>query len=153
MVLTRETEVLGEKPVTVPLCPPQISHTLTWDRTRSPACERPATRRISHGRACTYRNSSAERKNLVSTSQKTQSLCLILLWHRYSCYTYLKWIAACYRQHLSTAAAVFGFFSSSGAVRRGPLASNTVVILSFRSLTNVCQLRVGIQFSVCSPPF
>jgi len=28
-----ETELLGEKPVTVPLCPPQTSHGLTWDRT------------------------------------------------------------------------------------------------------------------------
>jgi hypothetical protein len=28
-----KTEVLGEKPVTVPLCPPQIPHGLTRDRT------------------------------------------------------------------------------------------------------------------------
>ena len=34
MVLTWETEVLGEKPLTVPLCAPQISHGLTWNRTR-----------------------------------------------------------------------------------------------------------------------
>jgi hypothetical protein len=34
MTLTGETEVLGEKPVTVPLCSPQISHGLAWDRTR-----------------------------------------------------------------------------------------------------------------------
>jgi hypothetical protein len=32
-ILTRETEGLGEKPVSVPLCPPQIPHELTWART------------------------------------------------------------------------------------------------------------------------
>jgi hypothetical protein len=32
-----KTEVLGEKPVLLPLCPPQISHGLTWDRTRASA--------------------------------------------------------------------------------------------------------------------
>jgi hypothetical protein len=32
-----ETEVLGEKPVPVPLCPPQIPHGLTWDRTLASA--------------------------------------------------------------------------------------------------------------------
>jgi hypothetical protein len=32
-----KTEVLGEKPVPVPLCPPQIPHKLTWDRTRASA--------------------------------------------------------------------------------------------------------------------
>ena len=30
-----KTEVLGEKPVPVPLCPPQISHELAWNRTRA----------------------------------------------------------------------------------------------------------------------
>jgi len=30
-VPTGETEVLGEKPVLVPLCPPQIQHGLVWD--------------------------------------------------------------------------------------------------------------------------
>ena len=28
-----KTEVLGEKPAPIPLCPPQILHGLTWDRT------------------------------------------------------------------------------------------------------------------------
>jgi hypothetical protein len=32
-----ETEELGEKPVPVPLCPPQIPHWLTRDRTRASA--------------------------------------------------------------------------------------------------------------------
>jgi hypothetical protein len=35
MTLTGKTEVLGEKRVTVPLGPSQISHELTWDRTRT----------------------------------------------------------------------------------------------------------------------
>jgi hypothetical protein len=30
-----KTDVLGEKPVTVPLCPPQISYVLSWDRNRT----------------------------------------------------------------------------------------------------------------------
>ena len=40
-----KTEVLGEKPVPVPLCPPQISHGLARDRTRASA----ATNLLSHG--------------------------------------------------------------------------------------------------------
>jgi hypothetical protein len=32
MILTVETEVLGEKPVTVPLCPSQIPHGLAVDQ-------------------------------------------------------------------------------------------------------------------------
>jgi hypothetical protein len=32
-----KTEVLGEKPVPVPLCPPQIPHGLIRDRTRASA--------------------------------------------------------------------------------------------------------------------
>jgi hypothetical protein len=35
MILTGETEVLGEKPVTVPPCTPQISHVLSLDRTQT----------------------------------------------------------------------------------------------------------------------
>jgi hypothetical protein len=37
MKLTGETEELGEKPVPVPLCPPQIPHGLNRDRTRASA--------------------------------------------------------------------------------------------------------------------
>jgi hypothetical protein len=33
MTLAGNTEVCEEKPVLVPLCPPQISHGLAWDRT------------------------------------------------------------------------------------------------------------------------
>jgi hypothetical protein len=36
-ILTGETEELREKPVPVPLCPPQISHGLTQARTRASA--------------------------------------------------------------------------------------------------------------------
>jgi hypothetical protein len=34
MILTGETEVLGEKPFAVPIFSPQISHNLAWNRTR-----------------------------------------------------------------------------------------------------------------------
>jgi hypothetical protein len=37
MKLTGENRQLGEKPVPVPLCPPQVSHGLTWDRTQASA--------------------------------------------------------------------------------------------------------------------
>jgi hypothetical protein len=37
MKLTGENRQLGEKPVPVPLCPPQISHGLTRDRTQASA--------------------------------------------------------------------------------------------------------------------
>jgi hypothetical protein len=39
MILTGETQVLGEKPLLVPLCPPQISHELAWYRTRATAMQ------------------------------------------------------------------------------------------------------------------
>lgn len=32
-------ELLGEKPIPVPLCPQQIPHGMPWDRTRAPARE------------------------------------------------------------------------------------------------------------------
>jgi hypothetical protein len=35
MILTRETKGLREKPVPVPLCPPQIQHGLPWDQTQA----------------------------------------------------------------------------------------------------------------------
>jgi hypothetical protein len=46
-----KTEVLGEKPVPLLRCPPQIPHGLTRDRTRRFRGERPATNRLSHGTA------------------------------------------------------------------------------------------------------
>jgi hypothetical protein len=41
----------GRKPSPVPLCPPQIPHELTWDRTRSLRGGKPATDRLSYGTA------------------------------------------------------------------------------------------------------
>jgi hypothetical protein len=35
MILIGENHILGEKPVTVPVLPPQIPHITNWDRTRS----------------------------------------------------------------------------------------------------------------------
>jgi hypothetical protein len=37
MILTGENKVLGELPVPVSLCPPQIPEGVTWDRTRGSA--------------------------------------------------------------------------------------------------------------------
>ena len=34
MILTSEYQVHGEKPIPVPLCPPQIQSRLTWNRTQ-----------------------------------------------------------------------------------------------------------------------
>jgi hypothetical protein len=36
-MLTEEREVLGDKPVWLPLCPPQAPYTLAWDRTQASA--------------------------------------------------------------------------------------------------------------------
>jgi hypothetical protein len=51
MKLTGETEVLGEKPVPVPLGPPQIPHGLTPGSNLGLRGERPVTNRLSHGTA------------------------------------------------------------------------------------------------------
>jgi len=42
-----KTEVLGRKSCSVSLCPQQISHKMTWDRTRAFEDNRPATNRQS----------------------------------------------------------------------------------------------------------
>jgi hypothetical protein len=47
------TEVLGEKPVPVPLCPPQIPHRLTLGSKSGLRGGRPAANRLSHGTAST----------------------------------------------------------------------------------------------------
>jgi hypothetical protein len=47
----RKTEVLGEKPVPVPLCLPQIPHGLTPGSNPGLRGERPATNRLSHDTA------------------------------------------------------------------------------------------------------
>jgi hypothetical protein len=43
-----KTEVLGEKPVPVPICPPQISHGLTWDRSRASEVTGPRLTALVH---------------------------------------------------------------------------------------------------------
>jgi hypothetical protein len=49
MKLTGENRQLGEKPVLVPICPPQISHGLDLGSNPGLRGERPATMRLSHG--------------------------------------------------------------------------------------------------------
>jgi hypothetical protein len=51
MKLTGENRQLGEKPVPVPLCPPQISHGLDLGSNPGLRGERPATNHLSHGTA------------------------------------------------------------------------------------------------------
>jgi hypothetical protein len=51
MKSTRENRQLGEKPVPVPLCPPQISHGLDLESNPGLRGERPASNRLSHGTA------------------------------------------------------------------------------------------------------
>jgi hypothetical protein len=48
MKSTGENRQLGEKPVPVPLCPPQISHGLDLGSNPGLRGERPATNRLSH---------------------------------------------------------------------------------------------------------
>jgi hypothetical protein len=63
MKLTGKSRQLGEKPVPVPVCPPQISHGLTLRG------ERPATNRLSYGTAlCSDYNSDTSLQ--VSVTQK-----------------------------------------------------------------------------------
>jgi hypothetical protein len=49
MKLTGETEELEERPVPVPLCPPQIQHGLTRGSNPGLRGGRPAANRLSHG--------------------------------------------------------------------------------------------------------
>jgi hypothetical protein len=51
MKATGENRQLGEKPVPVPLCPPQISHGLDPGSNSGLRGERPATNRLNHGTA------------------------------------------------------------------------------------------------------
>ena len=37
MILTGKTDVLGEKPVLVPLCPPQIPQAIAWNQKQASA--------------------------------------------------------------------------------------------------------------------
>jgi hypothetical protein len=54
MKSTGENRQLGEKPVPVPLFPPQISHGLDLGSNPGLRGERPATNRLSHGTAKVY---------------------------------------------------------------------------------------------------
>jgi hypothetical protein len=49
MILTGEIEVLGEKPVSVPLCASQIPHVLAWDIESGLRGERSASKGLSRG--------------------------------------------------------------------------------------------------------
>jgi hypothetical protein len=68
-----KTEVLGEKPVPVPLCPPQIPHGLTRDRTRA------STVRVRRLTACAI-------ITLLSKIQINQSVNI----HYLTCITFLE---------------------------------------------------------------
>ena len=81
----RKTEVLREKPILVPLCPPQITHGLTRDRTRA-SDERPATNRLNHGTALCYRVSHTALRSYVTTRKKNQ---LIIRYERTSIFSYV----------------------------------------------------------------
>jgi hypothetical protein len=63
-----KTEELGEKPVPVPLCPPQIPHGLARDRTPGLRGGRPAANRLSYGIVLLRgEKRSTRRKNLIAT--------------------------------------------------------------------------------------
>ena len=48
MILTGKTEVLGEKSLPVPLCPPPMLHTMTRGSNHVICCKNPVTARLSH---------------------------------------------------------------------------------------------------------
>jgi hypothetical protein len=54
MKSTGENRQLGEKPVPVPLCPPQTPHGLDLGSNPGLRGERPATNHLSHGTAVLY---------------------------------------------------------------------------------------------------
>jgi hypothetical protein len=54
MILTGETEVLGDESVSVPFCPLLISYRPTPRSKLGLRSERPETNRLSHGTACVY---------------------------------------------------------------------------------------------------
>jgi hypothetical protein len=54
------------KPASVPLCPPQVPHDLTWTRTRTP-CGNPATKRLSYS---TTTKSANRVRNLPLVNKK-----------------------------------------------------------------------------------
>jgi hypothetical protein len=54
-----KTEELEEKPVPASLCQQQTPHAMTRERTQASAV-RPATNRLSHGKACSGRGDTNE---------------------------------------------------------------------------------------------
>jgi hypothetical protein len=72
--LTGENRQLGEKPVPVPLCPPQISHGLDLGSNPGLRGERPTTNRLSYGTA-----QEAVDKHYVICSVHTQLVTFYLL--------------------------------------------------------------------------
>jgi hypothetical protein len=65
MILTGETEGLGEKPVAAPLCATQIGHGLIRERTRFLRAEKPAPIRLSYGRALKIAFTHVRQLNLI----------------------------------------------------------------------------------------
>jgi hypothetical protein len=73
-----KTEVLGEKPVPVPFCPPQIPYGLTRDRTRGLRGGRPATNRLRHDTAL---NKTHYKTVLLSSGEESGKAEFPLLLH------------------------------------------------------------------------
>jgi hypothetical protein len=79
MKSTGENRQLGEKPVPVPLCPPQISHGLDLGSNQGLRGERSATNRLSHGTAyqntSNIRNMSIDIKRFIKIMPKLLKFC------------------------------------------------------------------------------
>jgi hypothetical protein len=75
MKSTGENRQLGEKPVPVPLCPPQISHGLEVGSNPGLRGERPATNRLSHGTADTVLHC----EDVAILEHWTSTVCVIFL--------------------------------------------------------------------------
>ena len=84
MILTRQMDVLGDTPVSLPLRAPQISHRLTWNRTRASAVR---GRRLtawampnSNVRLIQLRTEPTSRVITVHTATCFDRLCCIRPW-------------------------------------------------------------------------
>ena len=91
-----ETEVLGEKPVTVPLCAPQIPHGLTWYWTHVYAVRaRRLNTRINMN--CTYRPSPYRAVNKLPLGYTNQTVNAVewnnrcLFWDPHKTHKYTVW--------------------------------------------------------------
>jgi hypothetical protein len=135
--IDRENRQLGEKPVPVPLCPPQISHGLDLglnrDRTPGLRGERPTINRLSHGTAKLYfivTLFSCQALSYFPTFRhnfllKPESLKLALYfklcnWKLYACYspanlaTLIK-LSEMYKLHITPSNDTYKIFQSSVA--------------------------------------